>query len=333
MPNPMIPMVSASEFAAIASAVDEMFGHALTRRVFSEHGFSERLLQDQSMQLPNAEYMRFLETCARVTREPIFGAKIGSTVQFADLGLYGQYVTSAPTLRTALERAVRALRYHESGSRLDVTLTDCRLRIVYVPPTPKALGSWHQSDGIAALLINLVAMYSNDNWSPTLIKVAAADATRIARLSAFFGAQVQLCAIGTELIGEVLHEPTNEQDRLETFTWRDLRRLVSSRPSESFAEVLRHLCMPFVQNGIFDLDKVSEKVGVTPRTIQRRLKTEGETFGNLLSGLRREQADKLLTGTTLTLSEIAEDVGYSSKQHFIRAYKGWTGKTPSALRR
>ncbi len=117
MPNPMIPMVSASEFAAIAGAVDQMYGRALTRRVFTEHGFSERLLQDPSMQLPNAEYMRFLETCARVTGEPIFGAKIGSAMQFSDLGLYGQYVTSAPTLRPALMRAARALKYHESGSR------------------------------------------------------------------------------------------------------------------------------------------------------------------------------------------------------------------------
>lgn len=212
MPNPMIPMVSASEFAAIASAVDEMFGHALTRRVFSAHGFSEILLQDPTMQLPNTEYMRFLETCARVTGEPIFGAKIGNAVPFADLGLYGQYVTSAPTLSSALNRAARALRYHETGSRLDVTMTERRLKLVYVPPTPKALGSWHQSDGIAALLINLVAQYANKVWSPALIKVASADSMRIARLSAFFGVPVHERAIGTEIIGEALQDPTNEED-------------------------------------------------------------------------------------------------------------------------
>ncbi len=333
MPNHMIPMVSASEFAAIARAVDEMFGHTISRRVFSDHGFSEMLLHDPTMQLPNTEYMRFLEACARVTGEPIFGAKIGSAVPFCDLGLYGQYVTSAPTLRTALDRAVRALRYHETGSRLDITMTDHRLRIVYVPPTPKALGSWHQSDGIAALLMNLIAQYQNDNWSPTLIRVAAADSMRIARLGAFLGAPVQERAIGTEIIGEIPQEPTCNHGRAGPFTWRDLRRLVASRPSESFAEVLRHLCIPLVQRGIFELDKVAEKVGVTPRTIQRRLKAEGETFGSLLSGLRREQAEQLLDETSLTMSEIAEKVGYSSKQHFIRAYKGWTGKTPSTVRK
>ncbi len=212
-------------------------------------------------------------------------------------------------------------------------MTDSRLRIVYVPPTPKALGSWHQSDGVGALLIDLVAQYSKDVWSPTLIKVAAADATRIAMLETFFEAPVQECAIGTELIGEISQEPANGQMRVETFTWRDLRSLVSSRPSESFAEALRHLSMPLVQRGVTDLDKIAEKAGVTPRTIQRRLKAEGETFGNLLSGLRRELADALLTGTSLTLSEIAKEVGYSSKQHFIRAYKGWTGRTPSTMRK
>jgi hypothetical protein len=59
-----VPMVSASEFKAITDAVEEMLGKNAVAQVFRHHGFSESIMTDMSLQLPNAEYMRFLEDVA-----------------------------------------------------------------------------------------------------------------------------------------------------------------------------------------------------------------------------------------------------------------------------
>ena len=94
MRHPEIPLVSAEEFAAVAAAVEQMFGSKTVERVFQAHGFSEQLITDPSLKLPNAEYMRFLEACARQTGQPLFGAMIGDAVALSELGTYGAYVTA-----------------------------------------------------------------------------------------------------------------------------------------------------------------------------------------------------------------------------------------------
>lgn len=332
MPHPEIPMVSAAEFSAIAGAVDDLFGAEATHEVFARHGFSELLLKDLTMQLPNAEYMRFLETCARVTGEPLLGAIIGDRVGFEELGLYGRYVRAAPCLDTALNRALRALRYHETGSRLDFEFGGGLVRLSYIPPTPKALGSWHQSDGVAALLINLIRSYEGPRWKPAQIRVAVATGVRRARLQDFFEVEVIDRAIGTELVGKIGASQPNQPHRQGAFTWRELREMVSGRPPETFANTLRTLIDALVRAGVFDLARISDSVGIAPRTIQRRLAAEGTTFGATLQESRREWADELIGSTSQGLSEVARQVGYTSKQHFIRAYRGWSGITPSEFR-
>ena len=162
-------MVSGTEFAAISAAVSEMFGSEATSEVFNRYGFSDQLLRDPSFQLPNAEYTRFLEACARVTGEHLFGAKIGDSVPFSELGLYGGYVTAAPTLSIALCRAARGLRYHETGSRLVCECEGSSINLRYFPATPNAVGSWHQTDGVAAMLINLIKSYEGSDWNPSAI--------------------------------------------------------------------------------------------------------------------------------------------------------------------
>ncbi|MEH6834016.1 MULTISPECIES: AraC family transcriptional regulator [Falsihalocynthiibacter] len=327
-----IPMVSAAEFAAVAAAVDAQFGVEATHKVFSQYGFSRKLLDEPEMQIANTEYMRFLEACARVTCEPLLGAKIGDSVPFSDLGLYGQYVSEAPSLTVALERASRALKYHESGSRLTYQIEGQRLSLIYVPPTPRAIGSWHQSDGVAAMLINLVKEYEAPHWKPSQIKVAAATKVRQVELRAFFGVDIQDSVVGTEVTGEISVPQSINRSRRKTFNWSALRQLVSKRPPETFGGTMRILTGPLARRGIFDLSQIADCIGVAPRTIQRRLAAEGTTFGSILQGARREWAEDLLVTTSLTMPEIAGLLGYTSKQHFIRAYRDWSGLTPASRR-
>lgn len=332
MSHPEIPMVSAAEFAAIVATVNAQFGAEATQKVFERHGFAKALLKDPTTQLPNAEYMRFLEACARVTGEHLLGAKIGDGVSFSELGLYGKYVSAAPSLAIALKRASRALRYHETGSRLDYTIDGHSVRLTYDPPTPKVIGSWHQSDGVAAMLINLVREYEAPQWKPTRIKLAGATKGRQVRLREFFGVDIESRDFGTELTGEISAPQSIDGSCQKTFKWGELRGLVSNRPPETFGSTLIKLTGPLVRRGIFDLAKIANYVGVTPRTIQRRLKMEGTSFGAVLQEARRDWAEDLLVSTALPLSEIATLVGYTSKQHFIRAYRGWSGVTPASFR-
>ena len=68
------------------------------------------------------------------------------------------------------------------------------------------------------------------------------------------------------------------------------------------------------------------------RTFQRRLEDEGTRFRALLDQTRTERAESLLADSSYALSEVSYQCGFSEQASFSRAFKRWTGKTPSQYR-
>jgi AraC-like DNA-binding protein len=78
---------------------------------------------------------------------------------------------------------------------------------------------------------------------------------------------------------------------------------------------------------------VAKKLGLGPRTLQRRLKEYGADFKTLVDDTRRRFSLNYLRDRKHTLTEIAYLLGYSEVSAFNRAFKRWTGSTPSDYRR
>ncbi|WP_158967205.1 helix-turn-helix transcriptional regulator [Chachezhania sediminis] len=79
-------------------------------------------------------------------------------------------------------------------------------------------------------------------------------------------------------------------------------------------------------------DQVAAALGMSARTLSRHLADEGSSFEALLSGLRRELAERYLQDRGLGLAQIAHMLGYADQAGFTSAYKRWTGRTPGAAR-
>lgn len=81
-----------------------------------------------------------------------------------------------------------------------------------------------------------------------------------------------------------------------------------------------------------NLYSLAKEIGMSPRTLQRRLKCSGVDFEDLRDETRRSEALRLIRLGRYSATEIAYLVGYSDPAHFTRAFKRWTGKTPSHFR-
>jgi AraC-like DNA-binding protein len=77
------------------------------------------------------------------------------------------------------------------------------------------------------------------------------------------------------------------------------------------------------------LRAISKRMGMSTRTLQRRLKFCGIDFEELVDETRRSQALRLMSEGTHTMTEIAYRIGYSDPAHFTRAFRRWTGAAPS----
>ena len=80
------------------------------------------------------------------------------------------------------------------------------------------------------------------------------------------------------------------------------------------------------------MDAIAGKMGLSRPTLLRRLKAEGVTFEQVLDELRHKLALHYLSGKKTSVNETAYLVGFSEPASFSRAFKRWTGTSPSEMR-
>jgi AraC-like DNA-binding protein len=87
-----------------------------------------------------------------------------------------------------------------------------------------------------------------------------------------------------------------------------------------------------VETGKPELGAVARALGMSTRTVQRRLRVEGTSFHGVVANVREELARNYLTNHTLTLVQVSVLLGFSEASAFTRAFKRWTGSPPSRWR-
>lgn len=117
--------------------------------------------------------------------------------------------------------------------------------------------------------------------------------------------------------------------RLWSFFEPDLRRRLSELDAQAqVSERLRSALLEALPAGHVAMDTLSRKLGLSARTLQRRLQEEGTTYQRTLDEVRTELAQHYLTRSAMSSAEIAFLLGFEDPNSFFRAYQRWTGKTP-----
>lgn len=111
------------------------------------------------------------------------------------------------------------------------------------------------------------------------------------------------------------------------------KRLLSEVPHGGFAEEIRKTTLAQLRGGTPTLEHVARTLGMSGRTLQRRLREDGTSFADLLDELRRGMAQAYLADPRVSISEVSYLLGFSEQSAFQRAFKRWTGQTPLAFRR
>lgn len=120
--------------------------------------------------------------------------------------------------------------------------------------------------------------------------------------------------------------------------WRvfepDLRRRLSEvEASATTAERVRAVLLELLPGNAATIEKAAERLGLSKRTLQRRLENEGANFRALVNLTREDLARHYLGNTTMSGREIAFLLGFEDPNSFYRAFQEWTGQTPDGARR
>ena len=111
-------------------------------------------------------------------------------------------------------------------------------------------------------------------------------------------------------------------------------KAISQRPTDpnSLRRRVEAKLEPMLESGEVSLDRLASELGMSRATLQRRLKAEGTSFEALLDGLRQRLARRYLRKDNYSVKKTAYLLGFSDPAAFSRAFKRWTGHSPSELR-
>ena len=181
--------------------------------------------------------------------------------------------------------------------------------------------------GLASWLVaRRVPLLAVDYTEPT----PRSDSSRVYQAPIRYGAP----HIGLSFDARWLALPVvqNRQSLREFLADSPAKLLVRYRDTSSVSERIRRLLRRRLDGELPTLEAVGEWMVMTPQTLRRRLREEGHGFQALKDALRRDTAIEYLARPELSLTTIANRVGFSEASTFARAFKQWTGVAPGQYR-
>lgn len=296
-------------------------------------GLSERGLEEPHLRVPMQTLDLLVARARTLTGEPALGIFLGLRRRISMYGFLGFAVMSASCLGEALELVVRFSATVTSAIRLrlDVEGDLAALRI-----------EEHHDPGevrdvaLFALIVGLQqigrALTGRSVYRETHLALPKPDySDRFPQLLA----GVRYDQPVTQLLFDAQHLslPLVAPDRAGLRLARQECERALTELGMDGALVDRVRALISGPQGVRSLDAVAKLMHLSGRTLKRRLAAQGCSFSELLEQERRKRAQLLLSSSQLSLSEIAERLGYANLANFARAYRRWTGQTPMTYRR
>ncbi|NBP67958.1 MAG: AraC family transcriptional regulator, partial [Cytophagia bacterium] len=111
-----------------------------------------------------------------------------------------------------------------------------------------------------------------------------------------------------------------------------IKERVSKLNTETFENKVKREIMTTFMGQVPSIESVAARFNITVRSFQRRLAEENISYRKLCHELGKDFAASLLSNQNVKITEIASTLGYSDSRAFQRAFKTWTGETPSKFR-
>jgi AraC-like DNA-binding protein len=189
-------------------------------------------------------------------------------------------------------------------------------------------------DATFATLTELARRGTGTAVRPMLVELAR-PGTRSAAHEAYFDAPVRFGAARDRLVfhADDLARPfPGHNPELLAMLTPALGDALDAMNATSLGEQVVAELKRGLPSGRPDLGDVARRMGMSERTLQRRITEEGRSFRDLLADARRELGRRLLADRTVEIDEIAFLLGYQDATSFHRAFRGWEGMSPGRWR-
>ncbi len=291
-------------------------------------------LADRDAYLPFHKHIALGEAIVRGRPGVNIGLSALQHIAPATFGVLGYLINNASSLEAALAMFMRFQRLMTDGIRWRLEVAKTAKILVDADPDYQRLG--HPIVGLVGVWLQLGRMLTGTEWMPLSVRFRHAPLGDPAEVERFFGCRVQFRSSQNSLemacstlslplvVGNAALQPS-------------LRQLAQSRLAEidghsSLAGRLQALMFESVPRGVTTQPPLARTLGLSTRTLSRRLREEGTSFRAVLDDVRRELAVVWLSDPAHAIYEVSFLLGYNEPSTFHRSFRRWTGESPRAWR-
>jgi AraC-like DNA-binding protein len=304
----------------------------LLRRV----GLTPELIADPEQRLSVQSQIRLLDEAAIALKDDCLGFTLARDHDPRAIGLLYYVMASSQTLGDGLRRVARYSRItneslvvgYREGNKLIINLS--------YSGVPRH-SDRHQIEFCMFGVLRICRQLTGQNIVPQHFSIAHHRSGSTSEMARFVGTKVEFGAEKNELALNIdarelplIHADTYLNDLLVKYCEAALANRgvdatqLRTRVENAIASVLPH--------GRVLVEDVARSLGMSERTLSRKLSDEGLNFTEILQQLRRHLAVRYLDDRKLHVSKIAWLLGFRQVSAFTHAYKRWTGKTPREMR-
>jgi len=283
------------------------------------------------------DYRKFLDLlnhCAALSGRADFGNLLSRYQDMTIIGLPGRAMYEARNFRTALMDLINFFHLHMNGMRVDFQESDrtslVSLQIV-MPFPPNYRQQIELSLGIG---LRFVRRLLGDDWCPNELFLehredSGAPSTReLFRCPVNFESEFNGFTIDSASL-DIDNAQFNSEAHQILYDYMCLR---TRAISQDFVIGVREEIIKALRTGDSGIDRVSRNLGMSRRSLQRRLEKRGYLYSDLLEQTRMDLAQRYLASSRMPITQISDILGYSDASSFSRSFSRFYGVSPRTWR-
>jgi len=306
--------------------------------LYREFGIRERSLDGENGDVTLVAYLDLLNRAAELSGRTFLGIDIAQTRDVSNLGIMGYMLRNAPDFERVLDLIGNYVDLVVPSARAEyVRQDDCCLWTYEVPGfTPRQ--SRHEIEMTMAQFVGAVGeILSIPGWRPLRVFFRHDAPPDTARLVDVFSDDLTFNHYfnGIAFPLEFLTRSINQADpRLLEILEQQVRRSIESlKQSDGLLDRITFLVSSGAGRSEVSADRLASHLGMSRRTLFRRLKEQGISLQDIRQDVILRIAKETLCTTSVSITELSQQLGYSETSAFDHAFKRLTGLSPKDYRR
>jgi AraC-like DNA-binding protein len=259
---------------------------------------------------------------------------LACSIPFGAFGILDYLIGSADTVGGALESLLAHIRLATYEAQLELDRSARKLRVVLRAET--AL-SHDAGEFMIVSIVRRLSTLTGGKLQPQQLRLTRAAPQDAAGYAQWFPCPVEF---DSPVSGFTLDAAATELPllRADAELERTLRQVAAAlhlgaARTPEIELALRARLRDALADGAAGQSQLARRLGMSERTLQRRLESLNRTFSEIVESFRHEESLRLLRDANCSIADVAARLGYEEQSSFTRAFRRWTGTTPAAWRR